>query len=114
MIWRVPFFYSALENSRFHAVLNEKAPPHTEKIVLPAAHEGVVVTKDVEALRRHPDVRIARRAATLSRLAQVIGERKVQSGLRRTLLTQAKRLQWLAQLRLDDFAGVKDDSINED
>ncbi len=46
----------------------------------------------------HPDFRIARRALILSRLAQVISERKVQGGLRRVLLAQ-KRLQWLSARR---------------
>jgi hypothetical protein len=35
----------------------------------------------------------------ISRLAEVISEREVQGGLRRVLLTQAKRLQWLAKQR---------------
>jgi hypothetical protein len=52
-------------------------------------------------LRSHPDFRLARRALILSRLAQVISERKVQGGLRRVLLTQAKRLQWLASRRFE-------------
>jgi hypothetical protein len=37
----------------------------------------------------------------ISRLAQFISERKVQGGLRRVLLTQAKRLQWLPQRRYE-------------
>ena len=56
-------------------------------------------------LRSHPDFRLARRALILSRLAQVISERKVQRGLRRVLLTQAKRLQWLAARRYDALDG---------
>jgi hypothetical protein len=55
----------------------------------------------VSDLRSHRDFRLARRALILSRLAQVISERKVQGGLRRVLLTQAKRLQWLAARRYD-------------
>lgn len=35
----------------------------------------------------------------MARLAQMIAERKVARGLRRTLLTQAHRLQWLAEQR---------------
>jgi len=42
----------------------------------------------------------------LSRLAQVISERKVQGGLRRVLLTQAKRLQWLASRRYEALGGA--------
>jgi hypothetical protein len=36
----------------------------------------------------------------------VIAERKVQGGLRRTLLTQAKRLQWLAERRYRALGGA--------
>lgn len=50
-------------------------------------------------MRDHPDLRIARRASVMARLAQIIAERKVARGLRRALLTQAQRLQWLADQR---------------
>lgn len=56
-------------------------------------------------LRKHPDTRIARRASTIAALARVISERNVSKGLRRTLLTQAKRLEHLAARRLVDFTG---------
>jgi len=93
-------FEQQLNASRFHAVLNEKEPPPPiVEVVIPEPHCGRVVTDDVLALRQHPDVRIARRALVLSRLAQVISERVVQPGLRKTLLTQAKRLEWLADAR---------------
>jgi hypothetical protein len=36
----------------------------------------------------------------------VISERKVQGGLRRVLLTQAKRLQWLAERRYEALGGA--------
>jgi hypothetical protein len=55
-----------------------------------------------KAPRSHPDFRLARRALILSRLS----ERKVQGGLRRLLLTQAKRLQWLALRRYDALGGA--------
>lgn len=55
---------------------------------------GRIVSERVRELRSHPDFRIARRSLIISRLAQVISERK--GGLRRVLLTQAKRLKWLA------------------
>jgi hypothetical protein len=41
-----------------------------------------------------------------ARLAQVISERKVQGGLRRVLLTQAKRLRWLASRRFQALGGA--------
>lgn len=52
------------------------------------------------------DRRTARRSQILSRLAQVISERKVQGGLRRVLLTQAKRLQWLSARRYEALGGA--------
>ena len=58
-------------------------------------------------LRAHPDLRIARRALIISRLAQVVSERKVQGGLRRVLVVQAKRLAWLAEDRFASLGGEK-------
>ena len=99
-----------LDKSEFHAVLNEKDPPNaTIKIEIPNSIKGKVVSAKVSQLRDHPDIRIARRAATLSKLAQVISERKVQKGLRRTLLAQAKRLQALAQRRFDNSSDISED-----
>ena len=96
-------FQMLLKKSRFKAVLNEKVPPAIRgaKFLKPPSWRGNIVSSEVFALRSHPDTRIARRAETLSLLAKVISERQVQKGLRNTLLTQSKRLEWLAQTRLD-------------
>ena len=95
-------FQKLLGQSEFEAVLNEKDPPlPTIQIQLPDEVRGSIVSAEMSRLRDHPDLRIARRAMTLAKLAQVISERKVQRGLRKTLLVQAKRLQALAQKRLD-------------
>lgn len=96
-------FQVLLKTSRFKAVLNEKEPPliRGAKFSKPPSWRGNIVSNEVFALRSHPDTRIARRAETLSHLAKVISERQVQKGLRNTLLTQSKRLEWLAQTRLD-------------
>lgn len=98
-------FQKALLESKFGAVLNEKEPPEPDFELegLPASFRDQIVSDQVREIRGHPDIRVARRAATLARLAQVISERKVQPGLRRTLQTQAKRLEWLASERLKDF-----------
>ena len=54
-----------------------------------------------------PAVTIAALASRQDRrLAQVISERKVQGGLRRVLLTQAKRLQWLSTRRYEALGGA--------
>lgn len=95
-------FYELLEKSKFKAVLNEKIPPKPNRVVeVPTPIEREVASAEVKKLRDHPDTRIARRAQTLAALAKGISERKVGLGIRRTLLTQAKRLQWLAERRLE-------------
>jgi hypothetical protein len=97
----------AIENSQFKAILNEKDPPGGAlNVVAPTSFRGRIVSDRVFELRSHADFRLARRALILSRLAQVISERKVQGGLRRVLLTQAKRLQWLAARRYDALGGA--------
>lgn len=101
-------FALLVQKSRFKAVLNEKVPVAAKVAKLPADYKGVVVTGPVKELRGHPDIRLARRAATIARLAQVICERDVQPGLRRTLRIQAERLQWLATERLKPFEGEVD------
>ena len=97
---------SAVEASQFKAILNEKDPPPGMLAVeAPPSFRGRIVSERVHELRSHPDFRIARRALIISRLAQVISERKVQGGLRRVLLIQAKRLQWLASRRYEALGG---------
>ena len=100
-------FDRLIEQSRFKAILNEKDPSLVADVgaVIPTSVRGRIVSEAVLKLRGHPDTRIARRAETLSLLAKVIAERRVQSGLRRTLLTQAKRLAWLAEQRMNELRG---------
>lgn len=103
-------FKELLKKSEFNAVLNEKDPATPAvAIVLPPSVRGQIVSDEVSRLRDHPDLRIARRAATLAKLAQVISERKVQRGLRKTLLAQAQRLQALAKRRYENAAEVVDE-----
>lgn len=100
-------FKRLLAASTFNAVLNEKLPPAPKvKVSVPKSIKAIVVSEDVSRLRDHPDLRIARRAMTLARLAQVISARKVQKGLRRTLLAQATRLQSLAKRRYENAADL--------
>lgn len=97
----------AIRGSQFKAILNEKDPPApTVPIEIPSSFKVRVVSDEVAKIRSHPDFRIARRSLIISRLAQVISERKVQGGLRRVLLTQAKRLQWLAERRYQALGGA--------
>lgn len=95
-------YEEAIEKSEFSAVLNEKPPfKPAEPVEIPESLRGRIVSQEVMKVRGHPDIRIARRALTLSKLAQVISERQVQPGLRQTLLTQAKRLASLAERRYE-------------
>jgi len=105
-------FQRAIRASKFKAILNEKDPSQSRRIAIPESLRAKVVSEMVHKIRKHPDSRIARRALILSKLAQVISERKVSKGLRRTLLTQAKRLQWLAQ-RQHDAASELDTNDQE-
>lgn len=111
-------YEQSVADSTFKAILNEKNPPApTVTITAPPSLRYRLVSDDVHKIRSHPDFRIARRALIISRLAQVISERKVQGGLRRVLLTQAKRLQWLADRRytaLGGEASVATDSGEDD
>lgn len=97
-------YLRVIEQSSFKAVLNEKKPIPTDTIELPPSHRGRIIPDDIYPERKHPDIRIARRAATIAALARVISERKVTTSLRTTLLTQARRLERLAAQRLCDFA----------
>jgi hypothetical protein len=93
-------FQQCIKHSTFKAILNEKDPPKPKKPVSPPeSYREKIVTEEVSRLRDHPDLRIARRASIMARLAQIIAERKVARGLRRALLTQAQRLLWLADQR---------------
>jgi hypothetical protein len=102
-------YSQAIAKSKFGAILNEKEPPLPKVgVKVPQSFEGIIVSEEVKKIRDHPDIRIARRTQTISRLAQVISERKVKKGLRKVLLVQAKRLTWMAQRRLQSAADVPD------
>jgi hypothetical protein len=89
-------------SARVSKLLNEKEPMDAETIELPESSAADIVPEDVKARLGHADERIARRAATIANLAQVVRERDVSVGLRGTLVTQAERLELLAKLRLQE------------
>lgn len=98
-------YQRALEDSKFQAVLNEGAiPKRGDQFPVLTSVRGRIIPNDIYERRKHADIRIARRASTISYLARVISERELRepSGLRLTLETQAKRLQWLASDRLTE------------
>lgn len=97
-------FEMLLAASSFQAVLNEKDMAVAEHLELPPSYRMCIIPEDLREARKHPDVRIARRASTIASLAKVISERDVSPGLRRTLHTQARRLESLASSRFEEFA----------
>ena len=107
-------YQKLLRESKLNAVLNEKPPSKTLPFKLPKDYRGRIIPDDIYPARKHPDIRIARRANTIASLARVISERKVSKGLRRTLLTQARRLEKLAAERLKDFPGKYDEEGEEE
>jgi hypothetical protein len=98
-------FQHVLRKSSFGAVLNENDVAPTDKIQLPPSVRGRIIPDHLYEKRRHPDVRIARRATTITALARVISEAEVSKGLRRTLMTQAVRLERLAAQRYNEIGG---------
>ena len=96
-------FQKVVAESKLGAVLNEKAPADVGGFTLPEPVRGRIIPDSIFPHRKHPDIRIARRARTIAELARVISEREPSPGLRQTLLTQARRLEKLAKERLDEF-----------
>jgi hypothetical protein len=106
--------YAELERqSMFHAVLNEGVIKPTELVSLPVPVRGRIIPDEMWDERKHSDVRIARRASTISRLSQMISEREVSGGMRRTLLLQAKRLAWLAESRIHEIGAELPDAADK-
>jgi hypothetical protein len=103
--------YMQLESkSHFGAVLNEGVIHPTELVKLPEVVRGRLIPEELWEDRKHSDTRIARRAATISRLSQMISEREVSGGMRRTLRLQAKRLTWLAEQRIAEIGAETPDA----
>lgn len=100
-------FEKVLGESAIGAVLNEKEVIACPEIKLPASVRNRIIPDSIFKQRKHPDVRIARRASTIANLARVISERDVSDGLRFTLLTQAQRLERLASMRIKQLGIVK-------
>lgn len=99
-------YLSAIEASRFKAILNEKIPPVSPTVELPPSRRFQLISRETRLERGHADVRIARRAETISRLAAVAHERgEVSDGLRRVLVIQAVRLAYISAARLADVEG---------
>lgn len=109
-------YLKAIEDSRFKAILNEKIPPVSAPVTLPQSFKRSLITDLHRVERGHADIRIARRAETVSRLADVVRERgQVTVGLRRVLVVQAVRLAFLSAQRLAVAEGrpmPTPDSIN--
>ena len=96
-------FQKVLKESALGAVLNEKEMFPRSEVKLPVSYKQRIIPDAIYRQRKHPDIRIARRATTIANLARVISERDVSDGLRRTLLTQARRLERLASQRAKEL-----------
>lgn len=93
-------YVQLIRSSRYRSILNEKMPPASPLVDLPQSQRFDLIPPDMRPEREHPDVRIARRAENLSRLAAVSHERDVSPGLRRAIVIQAVKLADLAAGRL--------------
>ncbi len=99
-------YLNAIRDSRFKAILNEKIPPISDRVPMPPSLRWSLIDPEIREERNHPDIRIARRAETISRLAAVARERgEVSEGLRRVLVVQAVRLAYIAAERLAHAEG---------
>lgn len=96
-------YQKALRESKFCVVLNEKEITPADDIILPKSVRVSILPAELRQKREHPDIRLARRARTIANLARVISERSVRPGIRRTLWAQARRLEHLAKIRLEEF-----------
>jgi len=101
-------FQKVLRESALGAILNEKEMAPRSEIALPISHKQRIIPDSIYRQRKHPDVRIARRATTIANLARIISERHVSDGLRRTLLTQARRLERLSAQRVKELGIMAD------
>lgn len=98
-------FELLISESKFSAVLNEgDIPESSERVGLPRSWKDRIIPEDLYEERKHPDIRLARRAGTIASLARLISERSVDDNIRRTLLVQAQRLEHLAARRLETDA----------
>lgn len=94
-------YLDAIAKSKYGAILNEKIPPVSAPTDISDPLRFSLVPEEMREEREHPDVRIARRAETLARVAAVAHERgEVSAGLRRVIVIQAVRLADLAAARL--------------
>ncbi len=99
-------YLAAIEDSKFGAILNEKIPPISTPVELPQSYTFPLISEQTRRERGHADVRIARRAETIARLAAVAHERgEVSDGLRRVLVIQAVRLAYISAMRLAEVEG---------
>src|SRR6185437_8990881 len=98
-------YQEMLAASELKAILNEKMIPERTPIKLPKPHRARIIPDEIYEKQKHPDLRIARRAAWFADLARIITERDVSIGLRRTLYLQTRRLAWLAEKRLNELEG---------
>ena len=106
MLWNMLFTKISLQRVDLVQFSMRKTRPNPKTQWVHQHRLEIALCQDsVLEIRSHPDFRIFRRATVISRLSQGIAERDVKAGLRRVLLVQAKRLQWLAEQRYQALGG---------
>lgn len=106
-------YIKCIQDSKYNAILNEKIPPRSAALEIPEGFRFSVIPDDIREDREHPDVRIARRAETLARLAAVAHERgEITIGMRRVIVIQALRLADLGAARMAEAEGRPRPSID--
>ncbi|MGV8979183.1 MAG: GIY-YIG nuclease family protein [Cellulomonas sp.] len=95
-------------------LFNEKRIPKPETVPpIPASVRFALMNDEARERLSHPDLRIARRATVIARLAGKIADRELRdSGLRQSLRRQLKRLTKLSDDRFDTVGGER--SVAED
>lgn len=107
-------YYMLAQRSEIGRVLNEKIPPKLDNpVALPKSYSGDIIPEEVRQRLGHPDLRIARRAAQLAKMSEVIAQRNVSTGLRNAVLTQAIRMVSLTQKRFDSIVEADPEALTE-
>lgn len=106
-------YVQAVSQSNFGILLNEQIPAAERMVELPPSGRFQLADTSLRYERGNTQVRIARRAETLARLANTVLDRgHVSDGLRRALVVQAARLVQLAASHLAHATGSPDIGVH--
>lgn len=95
-------------------LFNQKSIPDAGAIEIPASYRFSVIQPSRREALSHPDLRIARRTATIARLAGKIADRELRDiGLRRSLERNLARVAELSRARYLARQGIDPDDTSE-